>query len=62
MLIRENTIDMPLFMLHHKAVIVGDDKHSKNELEVMIKSHGGNYYQDESAVENIHVIAGQMSK
>ncbi|RUS15634.1 hypothetical protein BC937DRAFT_92197 [Endogone sp. FLAS-F59071] len=42
------------------SVIVGDDKHNKNELEVMIKSHGGNYYQDESAVENIHVVAGQM--
>ncbi|KAK9767959.1 DNA ligase (ATP) [Basidiobolus ranarum] len=41
-------------------VMFGDEENDKHELENLVKLHGGNFYQDEGAQDNIVVISGTL--
>jgi len=47
-----------LFEDIHFYVVTGDDNHTKNDLELVIKAHSGKFYQDESVVPDMRVVAG----
>ncbi|OZJ05239.1 hypothetical protein BZG36_02293 [Bifiguratus adelaidae] len=44
------------------AVINGDEDHSKEELEILIKQNGGNFYQHEDAKQGMYVLAGDTKQ